>query len=74
MKLGQTQEAVDDLQKATELNSDEDSLFYLISKGLHSLGREEEAKKAMQRVAELHAQTLAVQKKALVDQHIVGTQ
>jgi hypothetical protein len=65
---------VADLQKAAELNSDEDSLFYLLSKGLRVLGREEEAKKAMQRVSEIHAQTLATQKKALVDKHIIGTQ
>ena len=64
---------MDDLQGAAELNSEGDSLFYLFSKGYRILGREEDAKTAMQRVAERHAQTLAVQKKALVDKHIVGT-
>lgn len=62
-----------DLQQAAELNPEEDSVFYLLSKGLRTLGREEEAKEALQRVSEPHANTLEGQKRALQDAHVVGT-
>jgi Flp pilus assembly protein TadD len=73
LKLGDAKIAVTYFQRAAELNPDEDSLFYLLSKGLRALGREEEAKKALQRVSELHATTLDAQKRALQDAHVVAT-
>jgi len=44
LKLGDAKSAVEDLQQAAELNPDEHSVFYLLSKGLRTLGRDEEAK------------------------------
>lgn len=55
------------------LKQRDNAIVFLTWIGLHTLGRHEETKQAMCRVSDLHATTLADQKKSLVDAHVVGT-
>jgi predicted Zn-dependent protease len=63
LKLQDNAGAVRYLQQAAEMNHDEASVFYLLANALHASGREEEAREARRRVAELHTSSLEVDRK-----------
>jgi Flp pilus assembly protein TadD len=52
-------EAVSLLQRAAELNSEEDAIFYQLALALRASGRQAEARAAMERVTELKAKKRA---------------
>ena len=60
------------LQQAAEINPDEPSIYYWLASALKATGRNDEAKQALRRVTELHANAQDAEKRALQDAHVVG--
>jgi tetratricopeptide (TPR) repeat protein len=63
LKLHENADAVRYLQQASEMNHDEASIFYLLASALHASGREEEAREARRRVAELHTNSIEMDRR-----------
>lgn len=73
LKLNDATTAILFLKRAADLNPDEPSVFYLLAGALRASGRNEEAKQALRRVTELHANSLEAEKRALRDANVSGT-
>jgi cytochrome c-type biogenesis protein CcmH/NrfG len=69
--LGDSAASVPLLRKAAELNPDDPSSFYLLSKALKAEGRAQDAADALRRVAALHVSAVAMERRTLNDAGIV---
>jgi len=70
LRLNEPAAAVPLLQRAVKLNSDDATVSYLLGKALEGCGRDEEARRAFQRVRELQAAALGAT--ALDDRRVAG--
>jgi tetratricopeptide (TPR) repeat protein len=71
-KLGDPRQAIPLLEHSAELNSAEESVYYLLGQAYRAAGRSADARSALARVRELQA--AALHKEAIVAEHIPGTQ
>src|SRR5579883_3350784 len=63
LKLHENADAVRYLEQAADMNHDEASVFYLLASALRATGRDQEAKAALRRVAELHTNSIELDRK-----------